>query len=445
MNLVLTILMIALGIFLIEDCYAIVYIPEKEYKGYFSSQGLYTVVGKVISTENTPVKPTIHLTIMDNNNIINKSIEWAPIMNVPSLSREMPFKIIVPEVKSKDPKIEFINATFKYINRKPIAVVALYDNTLNIYNDHVSGKVINLGNETVYNIRLYAGAHALDGSWLDTSISEIIDELKPGESKPFTLYIDPIFYGQAGYYSCFAPSDPFVLNLTTTRNNIPFEVYSESVMWLYNSRFDNNILYINSSSNSTPLPMLINIRLPISSMNEQLRVYMNNQSISTFQRMDEDTITWHLTFEYPALAIIDYVEIRGFEEMNYKYTKLDINDTRVIIQTPNNIMLGNNDIKLVFYNKTNDKLIRNINYNIQLIQDNNIILDENRETVNGIDIITYNFNKEGDVKINVKINDKEGFTTISVIPEFSISIIVITLSIVSMLVIRYIARVIYHS
>ncbi|MEM2855651.1 MAG: hypothetical protein QW416_00905 [Candidatus Nitrosocaldaceae archaeon] len=436
------ILLLVLFVIAIEVAYAEVYIPENDYKGYYNSDGLYTVVGKVVSTELTPVKPTIHLSIRDENNIIEKSVEWVPIMNVPSLAREIPFKIIIPEVKNKNARINEINVTFEYLNRKPISVVALYDNTLTMYSDHVKGRAINLGNETVYNIRIYAGAHALDGSWLDTSIShEIINELKPGESKPFTLYIDPIFYGQVGYYSCFGPSDPFVLNLTTTRNNEKFEVYSESVMWLYNQRFDedSNTLYINASSNSTPLPMRINLRVPISSMNEKLQAYIGGNNTYTFQSMDEDGMSWHLTFEYPPLSIIHYIEIKGFDEQQFKYRSIDIdNSTRATIRMPSNMMISQpNNITLVFYNKTNDKLLKDIQYNIKLIQDNTILLDEDRDTINGIDVINYVFDREGIVNVEITINGNKTSTNIIVVPEFGASMLIMVSSVLVTLLIRY--------
>ncbi len=60
---------------LLTNASAQVYIPDNEYKGYFNSAGLYTIVGVIKSSEDKPVKPIINIEIEDDDRIIKKSIE----------------------------------------------------------------------------------------------------------------------------------------------------------------------------------------------------------------------------------------------------------------------------------------------------------------------------------------------------------------------------------
>lgn len=425
------IMLVAL-LFLFTNAEGLVYIPENDYKGYFNSAGFYTIVGKVVSTEPKPIKPTIHVEVIDDGKVIKKDLEWVPILNVPSLAREIPFKMIIPEVKGKDPIINKIYVTYEYLNRESINVVALYDNSLIMYNDHVTGRVINLGNKTVYNIRVYAGAHAINGSWLDTSISqEIIEELRPGESKPFTLYIDPIFKGQVGYYSCFAPSDPYVMNLTTTRNDEKFEVYAISDVWFYNPKFDEetNTLHLEAASNSLPLPIKVKFRVPVSSLDEKFQVYLDGDVKDVYQSIDEDGMTWHLTFDYPPTSFVKDIRILGFKDMHYKYVTLKPNNsTKVILQIPREIHANEpSTLRLAFYN-TNDTLMKNISYNIKILENGKLELDLNRVTLTGVDVINYTFNNNGNFDVNLDINGMISKTSIVVIPEFPFSLLIISLS-----------------
>lgn len=422
----------------LSNAYAEVYIPDNEYKGYYNSEGLYTVVGVIKSSEEKPVKPIIHLEIDDTSNIIKKSIEWVPILNPSSLAKEIPFKIIIPEVKGDNPIIRSIDVEFQTLDRKPISVMTLYDDTLRVYEDHVKARAINLSNETINNVRMYAVAHGSEGELLDVAMSIETLDLKPNEIKEFTMYIDPIFAGKVAYFSCFAPSDPLIMNLTTTRYNEQFEVYAEGYIWLYNPKFDedNNILYINSTNNSVPLPFRISLMLPLSSLDERFKVYLNDKQTDAFQSMDQDGMRWHLSFDYPPITYIHEIKITGFAEPNYKYIKLDTNNTRVIAQIPREIMpMEESEIRLAFYNLTNYELMKDIDYNIKLIHNNDVILDLDRIAINGIDTITYTFEDEGVIDMQIKMLGEERQIEIVVVPEFPTSVFIITISMISMLII----------
>lgn len=438
-------LLAVLLILSISNASAEVYIPSDEYKGYFNSVGLYTIVGVIKNSENYPIKPIINIEIEDDSNIIKKRIEWVPILNPPSLAKEIPFKIIIPEVQGSNPIIKSIDVEFKKIDREPVTVMALYDDTLKTYDDHVTGRAINLGNEPVENIKLYAVAHSKDGELLDVGISIETLDLKPNEIKNFTMYIDPIFTGKAVSFSCFGPSEPLVINLTTTRNNKPFEIYAQSILWLYNPEFeDNNILYLNATNNSAQLPIRVPLTLPLSSMNEKFKVFLDDNEVDAFQTLAEDEMHWHLSFDYPAVSYIKEIKVTGFAEPEYKYIKFTTgNNITVITQLPKEIIpMEESKIKLAFTNSTTAQIIRDINYNIRLIKDNEILLDENRNAINGKDTLSYIFDDGGrvDLKINILNEDLKSKieTSIVVVPEFPFSILIITISMLSMIVmLRY--------
>ncbi len=423
---------------LLANAYAQVYIPDDEYKGYFNSDGLYTVVGVIKSSENKPVKPIIYLEI-DDGEIIKKRIEWSPILNPSSLANEIPFKIIIPEVKSANPVIKSIDVRFEEIDREPISVMAMYDDTLKIDDDHVTGRVINLGKKPVNDVRIYAVAHDYNGDMLDVGISLETLDLKPNEIKEFNMYIDPKFAGKVAYYSCFAPSDPLVINLTTTRYGEQFEVYAEGPLWFYNPRFDetNNILYINATNNSFLFSAPTSLRVQLSSPDEKLQVYMDNKPIDTFQSMEQDGMSWHISFDYPARSFIKDIRIVGFEEPQYKYIKFDANNTIVTAQLPREIIpMEESSIKLAFYNKTDNTLIKDQNYSIKLFKDD-LILELNRTAINGIDTINYTFEDEGVIDMEINIPEEDLTTQLVVVPEFPVSILIITVSMMLVIIMRY--------
>lgn len=437
MRLILLAILALIPLFMIDYTSAEVYIPDDEYKAYYNSAGLYTIVGVIKSSEDKPVKPTIHVEIQDDDKIIKKSVEWVPILNAPSLAKEIPFKIIVPEVKSKHAMIKSIDVTYELLDRDSITVMALYDDTLKMYDDHVIGRAVNLGNKTVNNIVMYAVAHAPNGTLLDVAMSNVIDELKPRESKEFVMYIDPIFKGKVGYYSCFGPSDPLVMNLTVTRYNEPFEVFAQGYIWLSEPVFDEdeNVLYLNATNNSMPIAYRMSLRIQLSSMDEQLQVYLGDKEADTFQSMEEDGMTWHVSFDYPARSFYPEISIKGFKEPEYKYLKLKTSNENVIValQIPREVKVNEfNAIKLAFYDTITYDRLRDVDYKIMIDDE---VYERNARL--GMDTIMHRFSKDVfDIKVDIldarlKGSDDsiKASTEIVTVPEFPISIIIISLAI----------------
>jgi predicted secreted protein with PEFG-CTERM motif len=286
---------------------------------------------------------------------------------------------------------------------------------------------------------MYAVAHGYDGEILDVGISIETLDLKPNEIKEFNMYIDPIFAGKVAYFSCFAPSDPLVVNLTTTRYNEPFEIYAEG-FWMYNPIFDedNNILYVNATNNSLLSDIKIPMRIQVSSLEEKFKVYLDYKPVDVFQSIEEDGMSWHVIFNYPARTYIHDIRITGFAEPEYRYIKLDTNNTRIIAQLPINIIpMEDSSIKLAFYNLTSYRLLQDLNYNIQFSSDNETILDLDRTAINGIDIIKHRFEEEGVIEMHINILGEEKSTSLVVVPEFPIAILIITVSMTIAIILRY--------
>ena len=178
-----------------------VIIPEHEFVGYTDSNGIYTVVGAIKNYESFPVTPTVIISIEDGWQIVSRSIEYVPVLP----SNELPFKIKFPEVKSSKPILNTPEISYVMSEKKPISVEVVYDETLVQYDDgHLTGRLINNGNETVHNIKVFAIIHGFNHETLDMGQNiELIEKLDPGEVGNFSMYPDPSVDEQVFYYSCF--------------------------------------------------------------------------------------------------------------------------------------------------------------------------------------------------------------------------------------------------
>ena len=62
-----------------QVAFADVYVPLHEYLGYFDSNGIYTVVGNIKNENSFAIIPTITVSVIDDSNIISKTIKHVPL------------------------------------------------------------------------------------------------------------------------------------------------------------------------------------------------------------------------------------------------------------------------------------------------------------------------------------------------------------------------------
>lgn len=288
------VLVVLFGLF--YDVYADVTIPDDEILGYFDSEGVYTVVGAVKNTETYPILPVVYLTIDDNG----KEITLA--QNLPTVfpNKDIPFKIKIPEI-SKSTNIKSFDVSFEKDSiSSESKIEVIYDRSLKKHADgHLTGKIINNGNQTEYNVKVYATIHGENNSFIDVAQNlEKIEKIEPGQILEFTMYPDPILAQDVHYYSCFALGDETIIPLYAIRDGQKFNFRYDSTAWfIVDEGFDDKGTSLSlKGTNSFKFPTYVNFEFPKVSDNEKFNVRVNNNEVPFIQSMDDEG-NWHVAFD----------------------------------------------------------------------------------------------------------------------------------------------------
>ncbi|MEM4378126.1 MAG: peptidase [Candidatus Nitrosotenuis sp.] len=290
--------------------FADVWVPENEYVGYFDSQGIYTVVGAVKNTENYAITPTITI-------IVDAGDKIKVVQKLPTVfpNKDIPFKIQIPQVTNHNALLEAPLVSFKIeddATRSNVEVI--YDKTLKKHRDgHLTGRIVNKGNVTEYNIKVYATIHGNKHVFLDVGKNiEKIDKIEPGQIIEFSMYPDPLFADDINYYSCFAIGDETIVPLYALRNGERFDFRYDSTASFTVAGFDETgtKLYINGI-NSFKVPTFVNFEFPKVSDDEKFDVLVNGKPVEFIQSIDEYG-NWHVAFAIDG-ASQTKILISGFE------------------------------------------------------------------------------------------------------------------------------------
>ena len=295
--------------FLFPVSYAEVFVPPEEYLGYFDSNGVFTVIGNVKNNFEYAIIPTIDVSIKDNSEILSKTIRHVPL----SSGSEVPFKIKFPEVSSDNPVLLPPNITFEITNKDPLFLEVIYDETLVQYEDgHLTGRIQNTGNTTIFNPKIYAVIHGYEQVLDIVQNMEHINKIDPGEIVNFSMYPDPSVTDDVFYYSCFAPVDTTVVPVTTIKNGEEFDFRYDSGAWYSAAKFneEGTVLSIRGY-NSYPLETYANFEFAPISGNEKFDVTLNDEPIEFIQSIDEMGY-WHVAFNVDPRSQ-GVLKISGFE------------------------------------------------------------------------------------------------------------------------------------
>ncbi len=299
---------VALLFFTVGGASAEVWVPESEFLGYFDSNGIYTVAGAVKNTESTPVLPTVTITAHDGKN----SVTTTQSLPVIFPNKDMPFKIKLHQIKDGDVVLEKPAVAFRSELGAPPGIEVLYDRTLIKHRDgHMSGKIMNTGNQTEYDVKVYATIHG-DNGLIDTGQSlEKIAKIEPGQTADFTIYPDPSIASEVNYYSCFAIGDETVVPLFAVRDGEKFEFRYDSTASFTVVGFDKSgtVLSLNGI-NSFKIPTFVNFEFPRTTDDEKFTVAVNDMTVRSIQSKDEEG-NWHVAFDV-AGASQDKITISGF-------------------------------------------------------------------------------------------------------------------------------------
>lgn len=295
---------------MIPLAFAEVFIPPHEYVGYFDSEGIYTVVGNVKNENQYAVIPTITVSVKDGDNILSKTIKHVPLGS----EKEIPFKVKFSEVSGKTPVLMPAKVSFEKTTKEVIPIEVLYDKTLIKHKDgHVTGRIQNIGNETIYFPKIYAVVHGYERVLDIAQNIELIEKIEPGEILDFSMYPDPSITQDVFYYSCFAPVDTTVIPITTQKNEGAFDFRYDSGAWYSAAKFDEEGTTLSIKEyNSFPLETYANFEFPPISGSEKFIVTLNDEPIEFIQSVD-DMGFWHVAFLVDPTSQ-GVLKISGFEK-----------------------------------------------------------------------------------------------------------------------------------
>jgi len=304
---------------------------EKNFSGYFDSNGVYTVVGKINNAQEYPVIPVITITIEDDSNTITESYQLATVYP----TSDQPFKFKFPQVTNSNPVLREPEVLFNVAqNKNPLSVEVIYDKTLVTHKDgHKTGRIVNNGEKTVENVKIYALIYDSNWKLLDMGKNiEMIEKIEPGQIIDFSMYPDPLFSSQAHYYSCFVIGDEAIIPVNIVRNGDEYKYRYDSGIWFAYPMFnDDGTSLLMKMQNSWPLEMYANFEFLKLSDDEKFNVYLNNKQIKSIQSIDESG-NWHVAFVMAPHTSGDLL-ITGFVE---KPVKTQEKETVGVIMPNNN-------------------------------------------------------------------------------------------------------------
>jgi len=274
--------------------FADVSIPDNEYVGYFDSNGIYTIVGNVKNNFDFAIIPTITISVMDDNEKLSKTIQ----KNTLASNSEIPFKIKFPEVLGNTPLLLPAEFVFEKTKADVLPIDVIYDQTLIVHNDgHLTGRIINSGDETISDFKIYAVIHGFDDETLDVAENVLpISDMKPGEIREFTMYPDSKFSSKVWYYSCFAVGQDSIIVLNVPRNDDLFKIRYDSSILLSYPEFD-----LQGETLSFTLIQgwefqnYVDFEFPKYSEDESFQIFLNDAPIDFIQSVDEMG-NWHVAF-----------------------------------------------------------------------------------------------------------------------------------------------------
>ena len=295
MKIVYTVPFLALLAILFHAASADVYVPDKEFAGYFGHDGIYTVYGSVKNTEGQPAIARVQVTVTNGNATFSES----QILPVIYSLNDMPFKFKFPQITGGDPVLQKPVVSFILTNSNPLNIEINYDKTLIKYLDgHLTGFITNTGNKTVSNIDIYALVHDKSNNYLDeVENTWTIPSLGPQNKTEFVMYPDSTIAKQVYYYSCFIPGTDSSIEIALPLKGKTFYLSVLSIVYFTNQKFDENNDAISfDASNPWQIPYYANFMFPEGSSNGNFAVSIDGAKVNALTSIDNDTKNWHVAF-----------------------------------------------------------------------------------------------------------------------------------------------------
>ncbi len=304
-------LLVLIGFMSINDVRAEVWIPENEFRGYYDSDGIFTVVGAVKNTEDYPVIPSVTFNVQDNGRKYSES----HTLSVVDSEKDIPFKIKLPQIDDKNATLEKPEVKFEQSTYNASNINVIYDKTLRKYSDgHTSGYVVNNDTSPAYGVKVYAVIYGKDGKFLDIGKSvENITKMNPGEKFAFSMYPDPQYASKVSYYSCFNIAANSVETLWVERGGNKFYFSLLTSGAVADKTFDDSKQSL-AVTVRYPFPDkgFVNFMFPLESKDQKFSVMSNGKPVEFVQSKDPEGY-WHVALDLPSRSV-SHLVISGFGE-----------------------------------------------------------------------------------------------------------------------------------
>jgi predicted secreted protein with PEFG-CTERM motif len=163
----------------------------------------------------------------------------------------------------------------------------------------MTGKIKNAGENIFQDFRIYALIKDKNENILDVASSQKFDLMKPGDTLEFEMTPHPKIADKINLYSCFAFGGDEIFPLNSERNGEQYTFRYNSGAWFTDAKFNLEGTDLSMYTfNSWHLDMNASLEFPQSSMDEDLKVYLDDEKVQSLQSLDKMG-NWHVYFTVP--------------------------------------------------------------------------------------------------------------------------------------------------
>ena len=245
---------------------------------FVDSNGMTNIVGVVNNRGLTPVSVVMAIDVSDSSGSITMLQEEEPYSRLLFPETGAPFKFrIAPDV---DVVSEPYVASVEYFEQQPFfnSLVFEYSNMAVGEEKALFGTVRNTGPFPFYNVTVYASVHDREMVQIDSSRSDAIPVIEPGQVAEFVILPDEAIRDQVMYYSC-AGFDPNAPIPTIPAGDGKYIAYNmQTVSKISHLRYDNST--DSMTFRATPYnPAGTNLALKLAQMeeNQTVTVMLNGE------------------------------------------------------------------------------------------------------------------------------------------------------------------------
>ncbi len=239
---------------------------------FVDADGMTNVTGVVNNKGNEPISVVMALDVSDGT-----TMHEAPYAQVLFPGTGAPFKFRVPAgLHSTGPP--YVSSVEKVGQPFYDQLVFTYSNMAVGEEKALVGTVENRGTFAFYNVAVFASVHDDKMTQIDSSISNVIPVIEPGQVAEFRMVPDDAVLEQTMYYSCagFDPNAPIPTVPAGDGTYIGYRL--ETVSKISRFKYDNATDSLSFDIKPyIPAGASLSLKFPQASQNQTIAVFMDNQ------------------------------------------------------------------------------------------------------------------------------------------------------------------------